>query len=460
MTAVRFAATALLCTATFCTAQVLAQAEAPAQPATTAAPTTAASPEIDELIAQLSSPSETTRDLAKQKLLKLGEPARKALEAHIRARASAESLLQELDTNKIAGPTLITLKMTDVRPEAVMAEFAKQSGYEIQPGNDSMWQQGNLPNVSVAIDQQPFWAAFKQFCTDAGLVLYNSGSGSRAIQLAPSNQYGGSSLFKCPASANGAFLVLVTNLQRTNSVDLSNSQNIQRNMSMQMQVMAEPKVRIVRFSYNPELTEAVDDKGNSLLIAGRSYDGGMNMSSSRGLMWNVSSSLQYPANAGQKIAKLRGRMRVMAQVRSEKIEIPDVLTAKDVSKTLDGHRMTLKEVKKTSDRQYQLTIVFYRDSMDQQKFYEMVNNPTVRLLDSEGREFSFNGNYGGNSSGEQSEMKLGFSQGSPGGIIRRRIGDAGTPAPAGSEPAKLVWELATSTQEIFVPFEFTDLPLP
>ena len=465
MIIVRLTVTALIC-ATLCAGRALAQLSPSTRPATTA------SSEIDELIAQLTSPSETTRQLAKEKLLKLGEPARQALEAHVRARATAESTLKELDANRIAAPTLVTLRMADVRPDAVLAEFVKQTGYEIQPQNDSFWQEANLPNVSIAVDQQPFWTAFKQFCADAGVVMYNSGGAERKILLMPANQYAKTSPFKCPSSARGAFLVLITNIQRTSSLNLADPQNIQRSMWMQMQVLAEPKVRIVRYAHSADLSEAVDEKGDSLLVAGgdrlsgrsyisgRSLEDGLTMPASRGLIMNVAVPLQYPANAGQKIARLRGQLRVVAQVRSDQVEIPDVLSAKDVSKTLDGHRIVLKEVKKTGDRQYQASVVFYRDGMAQKKFGEMCNNPTVRLLDSEGREFMSSGRSNGDSTTEQAEMKLGFSQRNPPALGMGVAWGGGPAALAGGEPAKLVWEIVANTQDILVPFEFTDLPLP
>ena len=69
---------------------------------------------------------------------------------------------------------------------------------------------------------------------------------------------------KMPASINGAFMVVATSIQRTSSVEFANSKNVQRNLSMQLQAMVEPKVKVIQVSYNAEVDEAME-----LLATGR-----------------------------------------------------------------------------------------------------------------------------------------------------------------------------------------------
>jgi len=405
------------------------------------APATQPSPEIKALISQLSSPDEATRTAAREKLVSMGDDARAALEAFVRSKSAAEAALAQIDTNAVAGPTLVTLDMKDADPMAVIAELAKQTKYDIQPYSQDNWDQGNVPRITITADKQPFWEVFRDMCKQANLSLVNSGDNQRALQLNPAGQ-GGRNIMQYPSSISGSFLMAISSLQRTNSVDLAHPDNIQHNLSMQMMVMAEPKVKVIRFSYQPKIEEAVDNKGNSLQAANRFGSG---YTSSRGISFNANIPLQYPDNAGDKIATLRGSFQVTVQTRSETVEVPDILKAKDVTKSAGDLKITIKSVTKASDRQYRVDASFARGNMDQQAFYQLVQNPTMRLLDADGHEYRYSGYSSAGGNGDTYDVKINF--------YRNNNNDAG-------EPAKLVWEVATGTQEITVPFKFTDLPLP
>src|SRR5439155_18335284 len=181
---------------------------------------------------------------------------------------------------------------------------------------------------------------------------------------------------------------------------------VQRNLSMQMAVFVEPKVRVIQFSYSPEIQEATDNHNNSLIVPNSSSNTGMN--SARGVMWNLGASLQYPTkNPGDKITKLRGRIKTLVQTRSEIIEIPEPIGAKEQTKTQGGRRLLFKGLKKNNERQYQVDFTIYHDGMDQQQFNSMMDNPPVRLLDSEGHEYQSNGG-GGSSNGEEISRQISF----------------------------------------------------
>ncbi len=403
--------------------------------------------EVEALIGQLSSPEEKVRHAAQEKLVRLGDEARAALEAHVRAKVAAETVLQRIEVNKVAGPTLVTLDLKDASPEATITEICKQTGFVIQPSHESVWQQVSPTAVTLNVKQQPFWNLMRDACARTGLAIYNSGNNDRRIRLMAASQLG-QNLFKCPAVINGAFMITVNSLQRSSTVNMANPQDISRSMYLQMTVFCEPKVRVIQYSYVPEIDEAVDEKGNSLINTSRG--GAMRqMSSGGGILWNCSLPLQYPGDAGQKIAKLRGKLRFVVQTRSETLEIPDVLKSKDVTKTVAGRRVLLKEFRKTSEGQYQARVVVYREGVEQQQFHESINNPGIRLIDADGREFTYNGANSSNSSNDTYEANFIFS-------VRGGMAEPNAPG----EPATLLWEFATASQEITIPFDFGDLPLP
>jgi len=97
----------------------------------------------------------------------------------------------------------------------------------------------------------------------------------------------------------------------------------------------------------------------------------------------------------------------------------------------------------------QAHIVVNREGMDQQQFSDTVNNPSVRVIDVNGHELVYNGSNSGSGGNDAYETRLMFSS---------RVG--GPEAAAPGDPATPLWELPTAVQEITIPFEFTDLPLP
>src|SRR5215207_6517088 len=102
------------------------------------------------------------------------------------------------------------------------AELAKKSGYTIEPYNSGGGggNQPRSPNVTVTIDNQPFWAAMREVCTRGNVGLYYyGGEDPDKIQLMPSN-YGQQHMMKAPASIQGPYLTVVTNLQRINTVQM------------------------------------------------------------------------------------------------------------------------------------------------------------------------------------------------------------------------------------------------
>jgi hypothetical protein len=402
--------------------------------------------EIKKLIADLSSPDEATRTSAMQKLVTMGADAQQALQDHIRSRDAAQEALQQIEVNKVAGPTLVTLDVKDAPIRDVLEQLSKQTGYKIQPYNDSGFDQANLPNITLSVKDQPFWQVMREVMNKGEVAVYESGNNDDIMRMMPQRNMG-RSMSNAPVSLNGAFMVLATNIQRNNSVDLSNPDNVQRSMSLQLQVYSEPKVNVLRYSYQPEIEEAVDDKGNSMANKQNSHGG---YSSGRQSVWSVGIPLVYPDSPGSKIARLKGKIRMTVQTRSDKFEVSNLLETKDKTEKVGGRRVTFVSAKRNNNNQYAVKVVLYRDGMDQQAFYDMMNNPSgVRLLDKDGKVWRYSGSGSGSSSGDRYEREMIF--------YNNRGGDE---ANAPGEPVTFVWELPTGTQEITIPFEFSNLPLP
>ena len=296
----------------------------------------------------------------------------------------------------------------------------------------------------------------------------------------------GGNIMANPASIHGAFMTVITQLQRLNVADLANVPKVNRTLTMTLSVYVEPKVKIVKWASVPDMAEAVDEKGHSLLAvpaAGAQPPAAARAAWSygRAMGW-MAVPLVYPQGAGEKIASLKGTIRVVAQLKGEKLEIPEVTKAENIEKTVGGRRMLLKGVKRLNEWQYQATVVFYKDTLDAQQFQDLVTSPGMRLVDADGQEFLSAGAMSGG-------VWLGGG-GGPGGARAMLMQPGGAPNPAPAQPAadktesevqltffrqgqvragqagalaeplKLVWDVDTESKEIAIPFDFKDLPLP
>ena len=362
----------------------------------------------------------------------------------------ATNAVATLNPPGIADATLVTLKLSAADADSAIAELSKQSGYELKPYNDVGWKQATLGAVTLSLDKQPFWAAFLQMGTQAGFALMQNDAAlnGRRLTLYPFNQ-GGQDASKYPTFISGAFLIHATGIQRTSTVEFAKAKAINRNVNMQIQVYSEPKVHVLKMSYTPEIMEAMDNRGNSLIVPGQSNSSSGNMQIGGGITWGVGIALQYPSqNPGDKIAILRGRFRTVVQTHSETMEIPDILTAKEQTKTIGGRRVVFKSFKKQNDRQYQAEVTIYRDEMEQEEFNRLSDSFAIRLMDSSGNAFWSNGG-GSSSTGKEASRQVLF--------YKRTREEGGTNL---GEPFKLALDIPTASREVMIPFEFANLPLP
>ena len=390
------------------------------------------------------------KEAAKKKLVEISRQAGEAAATAARVRTIAEMAMMSVDGTKSVAGTNVTLDLADSIADLAIAELATQTGYDIRMMPENYGGGGGpLKTITVEVAGAPFWAVFKDVCQQSGLSIYNRGDESRGLRLIPASR-GGQDLYSCPASINGAFMVIAQQVNRQNNANLSSTSGgkIDRSLSVQFTVMAEPKVRMNRYYTEVNLDEAVDDAGNSLLID-RSNRGGGGYGGTRGIMWNTSAQLKYPEKPGTKITKLRGSLKAKIISSTETVEVDKIAEAKDVTVAAGTTKMTVKGMTKNGERNYSVEATFNRGGGDTQKFQEMMNNPSFKLVDAKGGILRSNGYSGGGGTQNERKYTLQFYRGN---------GEDGEEAPG--DPVKLIWEAPATTADIDIPFEFVDLPLP
>lgn len=354
----------------------------------------------------------------------------------------------------LAAATPVTLHLKDVAPEDAFGALAKAAGVKFG-GADTMWDNKALPeSVSLDVDAKPFWEVFAELSALSGVGPnpWMYGGGGRRITLVPIAQMGpnGASFSKRPHVIIGPFMLVANSISRNRTVDLANPSAITDNTNIQLSVMCEPRIRVGQISQFA-ISEAVDENGLSLLNANPNMMRMDSMSDvSRTWMFQSNANLVVPANAGKRIATLKGSLLLNVFTRMETFEVPDLGKAADVSKVIGGTKYTLQQAQpgKQADTWDVSLLVTQEKLLDvgpRQVGYAAVQ--ASQLLDADGNAWQPGGAGGSGSTGNMT-YKMTYYGNRGGGEKKPGV------------PVKFVMELPAEVKEVRIPVEFKDLPLP
>jgi len=412
------------------------------------------SAEIEALAQQLSSDDWRQRDRAQERLLDLGAEAEPVLKRFVdqtaspEARARAQETLARIADRRWTGPSMVTLHRRNALPGTVLDELFKQAAGTYATWPPALFQDGASAPLDVDFDHTPFLAAFKEVCGKAGLnarFVYDR----RRITVTRDQ----SAPMFGPSIVDGPVLVAAEGVSASANVRFANPVAASRSGSLSFQVLLEPRLRITHGWF--EVLKMEDQNGKSLVqeggnAANRAMPNFMPSANSltfnSEFYWAGRVSLLLPRDS-TKIAVFKANLHLQAHARTERVEIRDILNAKEITKTVDGRRFTLHDVV-LNGYYYRMQLTLYRGNMSEQD-WAWFSYPfsRIRLVDSNDQDLTPSS---GGRSGGPNESTFNMT------MTRQAFGQ---PAPPG-EPVALIWELPLKTREIIVPVEFSDLPLP
>ncbi len=418
--------------------------------------------QIEPVIKQLGSESFRTRQEAEDKLVDIGDAARPFLTKLLaetkdpEVRSRAESALREISRKSTAEPSLVSLHLKNAPMSLVVAELSRQIGADI-----NIWPPGNVggiqKTVTIDVDRQPFWEVTRQACAQSGWGPERWGNGrNNVLTLSPNGGIWG----KRPATMQGQFMVMAANVQRHETLDFGDPNNPSRQYSIYAHVCVDPKMRIIRANSNIEVSRAVDEKGNSLLVKQEGY-ASYNSGNQNPWFWEVQAPLQLRPDIGKRLVEFKGIARFSAQTKTEVWQLENPLKLKNEQKKLanDTVTLTIKSVAANANNnnsvevQIGITVknkpnlnIFARAEPQNPLTDYSILQQNIRMLDAKGRQFQ---NGGGGGGGGMTSWDYSFNF-QPRDVTGQQLG----------EPAKLIWELPMEIKEIAVPVEFKDLPLP
>ncbi len=395
------------------------------------------------LIDQLDADDYHTRQSAADQLAAIGEPIRPAMVALAvlgktpEEQASAAAILARLDKIVADRPTLITLHVNEANPRDVFAEIAKQAHVDLPIWPDQLWTDarfGNIPKITLDIDQQPFWPALVAACDVASVHLQSMGPNQAMTVM----QGASNGMLAGPQYTSGLFLIIAQGASRNHGVSFVPGRAGENNDSIQFQLYADPKARLLDVHNQAVLTLATDDKGNSLVTTSDNN----NIPRFRGNQQNwavpFTAPLRYPDDGYTKITKLKGTLEATVVTKSQTLEIPDMAAAINTTHAIGHWTVQVTEFSiNGAGGSYKVKI----ETGGAQPNEVFTAARSIRLIDAAGHSLT----NGGGGSGNPTEINYGSGLNASGPI---------------KSPVKLVWDVVTETKEQSIPFEFSDLPLP
>ena len=313
-----------------------------------------------EAVAKLASPRSAEREAAQRTLESLGDAAFPALAAaadsrDLALRHTAAALLDTIEGRRLARPTMVTLDFVDRPLSQVVQAISRSAGVTIVVEPDGDARARTKAITLKAETPVPLWEALDRLASAGGLRLEpGTNLAFRQQQMFAVNRMpqrrrimAGNELVlrfndgenpTAPVFDAGALRVTVA------SIVLNRNRSFVRTpanlgtpettavFTVGLQVRAEPHLTIAALE-DSRLIEVRDDRGQSLLAGPPSVVGPPIPWNGRGFDPSprnqpIVFALKYPAEPGQKIARLRGSLRALVVGRrGEPLTIPLVAAA-------------------------------------------------------------------------------------------------------------------------------------
>ena len=246
-------------------------------------------------------------------------------------------------------------------------------------------------------------------------------------------------------------MVVADGIRRCNVVSLAYPDRARRSFAIQLTAYTDPKAQVLAYCPRLQVAEAVDDRGNSLVIPDARSQAPQGPEAIKPpWSWALAADLWDPPNLGTRLVRFKATARFVIRTRMHVWEIKDPLAMRDIVCTAGGWRVSFNELTSSADK-YRLRATIHSDGVPRQQWEQMKRNDwwaltAIRVLDEQDRELV----PGLVDRRGSDDTKIGLDI-----ELRPRASQRGF-----GRPARLIWEIPLEGTEVEVPFEFTDLPLP
>jgi hypothetical protein len=415
----------------------------PAATRSTTAPPTLA--DLDNLLTQLQSETWATRRRAADQIELLGEPARPTLERRLKATSDPELtqalqiLINKLNEAREYGPTLVTLHLDKAPAHEALEALATQAKVSFTPAPATFWKDTDEPRVTLHCTKEPFWSCFQQIAAQSKMRMTSASYGNPIVLAAAD-----SNLPPAPYAVAGPFLFKVKKVADTRAFEFEGGHDPLDSSGCRVSLFAfaEPKMSQFDWSFD-HVDEIVTDTAKRGLRNPNYYSSGGTVGATYPGAITFRDEL-----AGTRITRLLASAKFTLVVKTEKFEVPNVMTARNVKRMVGGYSVQLTEVNKIVEDRYAYTVELARgehSAAEFRAFHQSLNRWPPRLRDANGKVLN---SRGGSTSYDSDKLTMTNE------VTRgRNAGNVG-------DPTTFVWEFPVRLKTLSFPVEFKDLPLP
>jgi hypothetical protein len=385
--------------------------------------------------------------------------------------------------------TLVTLKLNDVPATDAINALAKAADVPIGilGATDRSERFGPPRNVTIDVQRQPFWILLNEICRQGGYAPQLVDSSSRAKVAV--GRIPGTMPPQLPQSYANGFLTFITSANHTHTLDYNRPERVANAFTVRLRSYPDPKIELLRLTPNLEVTEAIDDFGNSLLPTaaidappramvqgGAPQPPGVRLGQAAAVYFDLTAELNYKPEKGSMLKSLKGNAKFQVATKTATWELDDVSDIQGKEREFPGGKFTIQSLTKTENPQnnspldtlvqsdhYVLSFlidydpaVISRPGDDPNTSSQFLRN-NIRVIDGRGRVIG--------SPAELSSLRKPYDSNPRGLDIKFSytvMADNGpsTRPEADTAPAKIIWRIPTEMRDVTIPVEFHDVPIP
>lgn len=301
---------------------------------------------VRRLLRDLDAPERAKRDGAERQLIGLGVPALELLpdasprdSAELKQRLDrVRGVLQMARAEAFVKASLVTLS-GEYPLSRILAEIEQQTGNKILDYREEFGQDPTDPQLTVAFDKTPFWAAFDQVLDQANLTIYAYADQSGLAVV-------GRSGTERPRAERGMYsgAFRFEPVQMTARRDLRDPRGA--SLRLRIEVSWEPRLTPLALKLPLREIEAV---GDGVPLSLENVEGELEAPLDRG---NVSVEmdlpLALPPRGLTKIEQLKGTLNALVPGGIETFRFTDLETARQVEQRKAGVIVTLEQARKNN----------------------------------------------------------------------------------------------------------------
>ncbi len=402
-------------------------------------PPAAVEPSAEKLIRDLTAADWAQRQQAEDALVLIGMPAVSAINAALAGstdfeqRDRLQSALARIGREQLLTATRVTIKRRFDRPADAFEALAKAVGVAVEfDGPAAEARAREQADIDLDLNDRPWLESLTETIARSN-VNARLDDGRILLLSAPPQA------IRRPTHIAGAVSVSADNARRRLATDLATG-NTTASLLVRLAAMCEPKVKFKHTSARLVVHKMLDQDGGSILGDAQRAVQLQRESAGRYLCTLSFNAAHNPPSA---ISLIEGEIVGEVVTRITEARIDDLAA---LPQTLETPAGPVEVVSLTrSGRSWSLVIQFNRDTNLQQTLSNDLSADSrdgLRILDQNGQAMQ------AHLSGQN------MNQASIDATLTI------TTSRAESQPASLVWGLASQTRDVRIPFALRDLPLP